>query len=388
MTHSSLKLMLAVGLACATVACDDEAAPINTQPDAASRLDAGQLDGGGEGGIGGEGGAGGTGGAGGVMPDEGVGGMGGTGGVELDMMVDMADPDMAEPDMELLPDMAPDAMVTPFPPGDACGAELACEGANQHCFEETCGYSLAPNVYRMFDAKVHQPANSRAELQAFLQLGVANESLNLMFEAAGFVEGGEGRTRWFVGNGTNAAGSYAFRHNLPIQTWDGFWNHVVGVDVERDEWRLDGLSDFVIVVPGGQRELDDGTIINCDVRLVAHVGVEIWEATDEGGQPIIEGVARGHLLRSDVERVEIVFGGQTIRLIDFFNDADLTIDTDGDGQMDAYPFELEMSASPQPFADDNPAREHEPNACSADQPCQAEGDACVDGLCVHPACGG
>ncbi|MCA9543794.1 MAG: hypothetical protein KC613_05370, partial [Myxococcales bacterium] len=298
----------------------------------------------------------------------------------VDMAVDMAEPDMT-PDMEIMVDAEPPLVM----PGDACGEGMACP-EDYSCVADECRYDLSPQVWRMIDANVVEPAGSAAELQAFLQLGVSTGSLNLMFESGTYLDDATGRTRWYIGNGYEDRGTWFYRRDdrngngvldegedrngngeldgLPIQNFDGFWYMT---DDHGPEWRLDGEADFLLVVPAGSRELEDGTVVYCDVRFTTTVRIQIWQ---EDG--FLRGRAAGYLRRADVEAIEINFNGQVIRFADFLQAEDL-IDVNGDGELDAYPFDLRMEAEAVAFGDDAPnAGNRDPNPP----------------FNPHPACGG
>lgn len=334
----------------ALAACDDD----NTVPiqgfDAATDAAGGAGGQGGQGGQGGAGGEGGQGGAGGgadlALPDQAVVDMAlpdmdAPDMLELDMAVDMAVPDM-EPDMAIV-DAEP-----PPPPLDAgapCVNGEACAEEFHVCRDNVCRFDLSPQVYRMTVATVTEPSYSAPLLQGVLQTAISGGALNLLFEAGGPVEETALDTYFFVGNGRVADGAADFNAALPVQNFKGQWFQTP----ERSEWRVNGGSTlFKIVVPTGNVDLAGGGTGTCYVQFAPTVDVRLWPDFYEGA-PVLAGRTTGYLLRADAVLVEINFNGQTLYLADFLNDSDLTIDTDGDGVADAYPFDLSIIAEPLPF---------------------------------------
>ena len=55
--------------------------------------------------------------------------------------------------------------------------------------------------------------------------------------------------------------------------------------------------------------------------------------------------------------MDFTFNGTTFRLIEMLANDELTVDTDGDGEMDAYAFDLEVDATPVAFVGDPPAED-------------------------------
>lgn len=335
------------------VACDDDnTVPIVT----ADTGGAGGEGGGGDADVGGQGG----GGAGGGDANVGGQGGGGAGGGDADLpdadvpdegppdlSLDMTIEDMSPPDMEIdaaLPDM--EVPPPPLDAGAACEEGTPCAEPDHICRAGVCRFDLTPQVYRMTVTEVVQPEFSAPVLQAVLNLAVAGNNLNLLFEAGGPVAGTADDSYWFIGNGINRQGAFDFNNALPIQNFVGQWFQTP----ERREWRVNGGETlFSLVVPTGTVELPDGSDALCYAEFATTVDVRIWPDFLEG-VPVLRARTDGFLLRADAEQVEIRLNGETLRLVDFLADADLNVDTDADGIPDAYPFDLRVISEPVPFS--------------------------------------
>lgn len=257
------------------------------------------------------------------------------------------------PDMDVMPDAMPDMGPPPeIDAGMACMEGDPC-GDQERCIDGACRIDLRPAVYRMTDATVTEPAAAAGELQLALLLAVNTGSMNLLFEPGGYNENGY---RFHIGNGLPDSGVYSFRHNLPIQNFDGAWRF----EDERAEWHIEGRQSFLLSVPAGRVAQPDGTERTCWTEFSTNVNMQIWPGESDEGVDQLYGFVDGYLLRTDIERIELRVNGQVIRFIDFFEGSDPSIDSDGDGENDAYPFLLSMTAEPIDFVDPDEERNPSP----------------------------
>ena len=258
------------------------------------------------------------------------------------------------PDMDVMPDATVDADVADMGPSPELDAGPMCVegemcGENQRCIGDVCRMDLRPTVYRMIDATVAEPMVAAAELQLALLLAVNTGSMNLLFEPGGY---SDDDYNFYLGNGLPNGGTYSFRHNLPIQNFDGRWRS----QDERAEWHIEGRQPFLLDVPAGSIEDEEGNVRTCWTRFNTNVNMQIWPGQSDDGVDQLFGFVEGYLLRTDIEQVELRVNGQVIRFIDFFDGSEPTIDTDGDGEFDAYPFVLSMIAEPVDFVDADDTR--------------------------------
>jgi hypothetical protein len=271
-----------------------------------------------------------------------------------------ADPDGAAPDPDagITPDAAapdPDMNVTPAdaapPPELDAGAECnegegpeIC-GDYRQCVTGRCRVDMRPGVYKMTNAVIAQPAEAGAVLQVALLTAAATNSLNLLFEPGPYTE--DGQQKVFMGNGFEDQQTYSFIHTLPIQNYLGAWR----AGEEGPVWTQDGNQEFLLNVPSGFAEDENGAEVRCFVRFPSTIRMELWP--DElDGETILRGHGSGFLRRADAELVDFTFNGTTFRLIEMLANDQVTIDSDGDGELDAYAFDLEIEATPVVFTDD------------------------------------
>ncbi|MCA9525296.1 MAG: hypothetical protein KC549_03235, partial [Myxococcales bacterium] len=127
------------------------------------------------------------------------------------------------------------------------------------------------------------------------------------------------------------------------------------------EWHIDGRQAFRIAVPAGTiPAMDDMPASTCWTEFTTDVNMQIWPGENADGQARLYGFVDGFVERSKLEDVEIRTGGNVIRFIDFFEGADPTIDSNGDGVNDAYPFTLSMEAERIEFNDPDETRNPDP----------------------------
>lgn len=294
------------------------------------------------------------------------------------IVVDMApepDPDMApDPDMHVMdaePDAVPDAIVdaeidaeidaepdaiidanTIVMPGEMCLDDLECAEPWRKCVDEACQIDLRPDIHVVNQIQVIEPAGSAALLQEFLGDAVENNQLNLIVEPGGY--NGENEYLWYIGNGgfRRAQNDYNYLDGYPVQNFYGHWR-----EDERNglRWAPDDPVPFLLNVPTRQVRDANDNLVNCISQIVTTVDLTLTPDRDDGDNPLINAVLSGSLLRSEAERVEFVINGATIRLVQLLQPEDLNIDTDGDGEPDAYPFAFDAIAAPVVFAGDPPA---------------------------------
>lgn len=274
--------------------------------------------------------------------------------------IDMAPAmDMMTPDMELdmeVPDMEPPP---PVYQGAACVEDSECL-ATEHCIFGTCRFDLRPSVYRMRGGEVFEPIGTTGGLlELLLNNSVQNEVLNLMFEPGFYTE--EGEAYWFIGNGLPSTEGYTFRRNFPIQNFLGNWLSVPQEDgSSAPVWRLEGQRPFILAVPTGIVTPADterfGDAFQCTTTFPTTVNVTITPEREEGEESFsrIKVDTDGYLKRSDIEQINILFNGNEIRFIDYFDNVEL-LDLDGDGEAQEYAFHLEVEATPVNFLEE-PAR--------------------------------
>ena len=291
-------------------------------------------------------------------------------------------PDVSPPDAAW--DAEPDAAPLPPDAGPICDPETPDDcGELQECVGGHCRTNLSGNAYRMTSAILTEPAAAAPLLQGALGSAIQGRQLNLLVVPEGYLADSgdaaapEGQYRIYVGTGLENKdererpdGTWAFRHTLPIQHVDGHWTPEAGATL----FRQDEQGVFGINIPGESvltppDENGDQERVTCYGRIEPLATIEVRPMLNERtGQHQIEGRALGHLPADVVNEVEFTFNGNIIRLAEFFVDAELNADADGDGVNDAYIFDITMTADPVVFRDRPPPYDPDP--------------------APHPACGG
>lgn len=262
-------------------------------------------------------------------------------------------------DMEPLPDMEVVDMEPPPPPlyeGAACVEDTEC-APNERCAFGVCRFDLRPTVYRMSSGEVFEPVGGTGQLlEVLLNNSVQSEMLNLMFEPGFYTE--EGQAYWFIGNGFPDTEGYVYRRNFPIQNFMGAWLNMPQEDgTAQPEWHLEGQRPFILAVPTGVVTPADtetyGETFQCTTTFPTTVNVIIKPLRNEGEDSytriLVE--TNGYLKRSDIEQIRILFNGNEINFIDYFNNVEL-LDLNGDGDAQEYAFHLEVEATPINFLEE------------------------------------
>lgn len=285
------------------------------------------------------------------------------------------DPDMADPDMNVMDvevdaeviDMIVDAEIdavidaeidanTIVMPGPMCEEDVDCEGEGDWlaCLDEQCQLDLRPDVFVINQIQVVEPAGSAELIQSFLEDAVQRNQLNLIVEPGGYNDQNE--YLWYIGNGgfRRAQNDYNYLGAYPVQNFYGFWR-----DDEANglRWAPDDQVSFLLNVPTRQVENADGMTVNCISRIATTVNLTLRPERDAQGDPVVTANLSGTLLHADAAQVQFQIGEATIPLVDLLQEEDLNIDTDGDGEFDAYPFEFDAVAGPVVFAGDPPAED-------------------------------
>lgn len=264
---------------------------------------------------------------------------------EIDAEVD------AEIDMEVDAEIDANTIVMP---GEACDNEgEACEGAWRRCVDGACQVDLRPDVYVVNAIRVVEPASSAQLIEMFIGDVVEQNRLNLIIEPGGYNDMNE--YLFYIGNGGYRLGEYDYLRTrpYPIMNFWGFWR-----DDEANglRWAPDEQVGFLLNVPTGSVENADGETVDCVSQIVATVDLTITPGVDAGGDPLLNASLAGSLARSDAEQVQFrLANGAVLRLVDLLDPADLRLDTDGDGEPDAYPFAFDADAVPVVFVGDPPA---------------------------------
>lgn len=263
---------------------------------------------------------------------------------EIDAEVD------AEIDMEVDAEIDANTIVMP---GEACDNEgEACEGAWRRCVDGACQVDLRPDVYVVNAIRVVEPASSAQLIEMFIGDVVEQNRLNLIIEPGGYNDMNE--YLFYIGNGGYRLGEYDYLRTrpYPIMNFWGFWR-----DDEANglRWAPDEQVGFLLNVPTGSVENADGETVDCVSQIVATVDLTITPGVDAGGDPLLNASLAGSLARSDAEQVQFrLANGAVLRLVDLLDPADLRLDTDGDGEPDAYPFAFDADAVPVVFVGDPP----------------------------------
>lgn len=285
---------------------------------------------------------------------------------EPDADPDMFDPDMnvmdAQPDAEI--DAEPDAIVdaiidaeidanTIVMPGPMCAEDDECLEDWRRCLGEQCQIDMRPNVFVVSAIRVVEPAESAQLIETFLGDAVDDHLLNLIIEPGGYNDANE--YLWYIGNGGFRNNEYDYLGLYPVQNFYGLWRD----DEENGlRWAPDDEVAFLLNVPTGQVENAQGDTVNCISQIATTVDLTLTPSRDDQGDPLLNANLTGSLRRADAERVQFRFaGGAVIQLVDLLDDADLNIDTDGDGVADAYPFAFDADATPVVFIGDPPAED-------------------------------
>ena len=237
-------------------------------------------------------------------------------------------------------------MTPEFMPEVDCMNDDACADPFQRCVQEKCAYDLRPDVFRLSEVAVEQPMNSAPVLQAALGKALMDNLLNLLIEPGGYKDEGY---RWYVGNaGRFMDGTYDYfktedgTNLYPVQNFDGIWREADGVD---PHWTLEGDTVFVLNVPTGTVMVGDEQI-SCFVTFDVNVTLMMTPKIDaETMAPYVDISISGILKKSDIMGVSIPVNNVDVTLLDVLSGDMPSIDTDGDGDPDAYPFILTGKAT-------------------------------------------
>ncbi len=272
---------------------------------------------------------------------------------------DLTPPDMELPDIELpdieLPDTAPPDMDLPdmAPPDDRIAPGALCEGRGDcdsgwRCLDGRCRLDLRPEVFVVRDVDILQPAGTAQLLGTFLGDAIDDGQLNMIVEPGGYTE--DDVYRWYVGNGGVRFGDYDYLYGHPVQNLFGVWRRdAAGEPV----WSPDGPVVFQMLVPTGVVESDFGDLVNCYSTLRPVVELTLQHTFDARGLRL-DAALSGYLTAREAESVAFRFNGAEIALAMLLDPDDLTVDSDGDGVADAYPFEMRVRAMPSFFIGDPP----------------------------------
>ncbi len=269
--------------------------------------------------------------------------------LDPDMNVMDAEPDAvidAEPDMipDMMPDMIPDMIPDANPlvmPGPMCVEDEDCEADWRRCLGEQCRVDLRPDTFVVDAIRVIEPAGSAELIETFVGDAVDDNLLNLLIEPGGYDD--MNQFLWYIGNGGFRNNEYDYLGQYPVQNFYGFWR-----DTEEDglHWTPDDQVAFLLNVPTGQVEDGEGNTVNCISQIVTTVNLTLTPDRNEQGDAVLRASLSGSLLHTDAERVQFPLGnGATLALTDLLSPEDLNIDTDGDGENDAYPFAFDADAS-------------------------------------------
>lgn len=244
--------------------------------------------------------------------------------------------------------IAPDA--DPIVMGGMECMESADCGDFERCLSNVCQLDLLPEVFVIDTVEVTEPANTAGLLQGVLQGIIGANQLNLIVEPGGYQENGD--YRWYVGNGgLRDDATYVYLGQYPIQNFDGFWREKADGSTY---WAMEGDTPFVLNVPAGQIETNDGPV-TCMTAFNATVDVTITPTIDNAGNPRMNMTLSGYLLETDIRTVSFRLNGVELSLSELLDPMDLNIDTDGDGVPDAYPFDFSGTAAAVNFVGDPPA---------------------------------
>ena len=284
------------------------------------------------------------------------------------------------------PDVAPDArpdilLLDASPPGPldmgaeciAAGSPHAC-GRHRNCIDGRCRVDLRPNYYRVVDVDLIQPADAEP-LRGLLEYAVAEDVINLLLEPGSYTA--DEQYLWYVGAGwalRDNAGelddhSYVFNHYAPIFNIVGNWfEHEDGrpLFIQNSVERLElfRVIERTIEVegPSGRPRR-----VECMASVGLSARIELWPAhLDYEERSHLFGHVTGVIHEEDVRTTVFPLFGASIRLADFFEGVPVDVDTNNDGEPDAYAFELVTTAEPVIFVDPDPRRD--PNANRSNHP--------------------
>ena len=268
------------------------------------------------------------------------------------------EPDAALPDMAIvdaapidvaMPNAMPEPLEDPIIVADvACDADDECADF-ERCLGNLCRIDLKPEVFVVSTVMVQEPEFSRGLLQGLLTGIISSNSLNLIVEPGGYQEGGD--YRWYVGNGGYADGSYDYLGVYPVQNFDGFWRRAPN---GLPYWGMEGNTPFVLYVPAGTAMTAEGDQVRCYTRFSVTVDLRLQPALSADGVPEMNMTLKGYLAESDAARVSFSQGGAENTLVSLLDPSDLNLDTDGDGEPDAYPFDFSGAAAAVNFIGDPP----------------------------------
>lgn len=273
---------------------------------------------------------------------------------------------------DILPDARPDIRLDASPPqpldtGAECIAALPHTCPRYHnCLEGQCRVDLRPSYYLTTEGSLIQPAGAVA-LQGVLDTAIETGSVNFLFEPGAYTP--DGQYVWYVGAGHARPGfgpgghdGYVFIHEMPIYNVVGNWfQHDGGgpVFVQNGVDRLDlAILEQVVVV---QDQFGRMVGVPCMFSVPISARLELWPDDEaQVDRPRLFGRIIGAMYASDAFMVEIHQGGFTFRLADFLEGVPLDLDTNLDGDPDAYTFELLVTAEPIRFRDPDPRRDPDP----------------------------
>ncbi len=258
-----------------------------------------------------------------------------------------------EVDQSPEPDAVVDAALEPdadpiIRPTVECEADDDCTGDFERCLSSLCTIDLRPEYFVVETVMVTEPANTAGLLQGVLQGIINTRQLNLIVEPGGPQD--EDTYRWYVGNGGFRDGAFDYLGFYPIQNFDGFWRSEADVL----NWRMDGDTPFVLNVPAGQVQAEDGSAISCLTSFNTTVALRIEPRLNDVGVPEVGITLTGFLRRSDAETVNFNLNGAEQPLVGILDDADITVDSDNDGVPDSYPFHFSGTAAAVTFIGDPP----------------------------------